>query len=449
MRNTISGTKEMPQVKDERGIALVIALLVMTLLTLLGTTILSMSSTESNIAANEVDVARAFQVADAGVEHSRVALSNLSPSDVLDETVDFFTGAAGKGKGKGAAESSANLTVGSYTGTYTVVVSNNVGKGFPRGSIPLDAAVGGKGKGSCSPSATVDCDRILVVNSTGDIQNVQQIIEAIVRVPAPATTKGAVFMMDGPDAGGPVEIEDFQPASGARIDGNDCNPPGAGGGPGSGPAVSGIAVEGSTAEGNVETDLGAEAWGVTGAGGSGADTVNVASGPTMSDQDFLNWVNSLIDVATPAGSGDCGTSASGPGGKKFGSWANPQICHVQTDAANPLDSVIPNGSTGTGIIIIHDTDPNTVLIAPNTSTVQDFTYEGIVIVVGDGRFRLRGASRIYGTVLQKNIDGSHSGETRLRVRDSSQICYSGLAIQNVQQELYEEGVLAWYETEGS
>ncbi|MFQ5962170.1 MAG: pilus assembly PilX N-terminal domain-containing protein [Candidatus Methylomirabilales bacterium] len=438
MRNNNTETS-VAKVKDERGIALVVALLVMTLLTLLGATILSMSSTESTIAANEVDAARAFQVADAGIEHARHSLyfDSLSPSAVLDGTDGVF--GKGKGKGKGAQKETVNLP-GSGGGKYTVLVSNNydgAGPAFPRGSILEDADTG-----TCFAADTVDCDRVLVLNSTGDYQGVLREVEVIVRVPAPATTKGAVFMMDGPDAGGPVEIEDFQPASGARIDGNDCNPPGAGGGPGSGPAVSGIAVEGSTAEGNVETDLGAEAWGVTGDGGSGADAVHVASGPTMSDEDFVNWVDSIVAASTPAGSGDCGTTSSGPGGRKFGTWANPQICHVQTDAANPLDSLVPNGSTGAGILVIHDTDPNA---SPAGSTVQDLTYEGIVIVVGDGRFRMRGASRIYGAVVQKNVIGSHSGETRLRVRDSSQICYSGLAVQKVTGELHKEGILAWYE----
>ena len=148
-------------------------------------------------------------------------------------------------------------------------------------------------------------------------------------------------------------------------------------------------------------------------------------------------MTTLIAAATTAGTGACGGSDP----KEFGTWSDPQICHAHTSGSNSLDTLIPNGSSGAGILIVNDLDPSA---SANSSTVMNFTYEGIVIVVGDGRFRLRGTSRIYGTVIQKNIEGNHSGETRLRVRDDSRICYSSLAVRHIQGVL-RPTMLAWYE----
>lgn len=398
---------------SEKGIVLVVTLLVMLLLSLQGLAFLAISATESTIASNGVNSSQAFHLADAGVEHARRALINLSPSDVLDGTTDLFVGG-----------DTANLG----SGSYTVQVTNNIAaNGFPRGTIASDPI-----SGSCNPTLTKDCDRILVVTSRGSFQGSQRSVEAIIQVPALAS--GAVYVMDGPDAAGPAEIEDFEPATGSSISGIDCNPPSAGGGAGPGPHVPGIAVQGANAYNDLVLDLGAELPFVTGVYGAG-DVQIVPD--AMSDGDFDAWVRTLIATATDVGTGTCG----GVNPNEFGSWANPQICHVQTSASDPLDSLIPDGSTGAGILIVNDLDPNALA---DTSSVRDFTYEGIIIVVGDGRFRLRGSSRIYGAVIQKNIDGSHSGETRLRVRDDSQICYSSLAVRAVQDTLT-PSLMAWYD----
>lgn len=95
----VAGTGGRPG-REERGIALLIALLLMGLLLLLGTTFLTMSSTESQIALNERNAVQAFYLADAGV--------NKAISD-LNANANYT--------GSGTAE----LALG--PGTYTVSVA--------------------------------------------------------------------------------------------------------------------------------------------------------------------------------------------------------------------------------------------------------------------------------------------------------------------------------------
>ena len=53
--------------RHERGAALVVAILVLAILTVIGIALMLITSTESRIAANEWSVNRAFYASDAGV----------------------------------------------------------------------------------------------------------------------------------------------------------------------------------------------------------------------------------------------------------------------------------------------------------------------------------------------------------------------------------------------
>ena len=65
----------------ERGAALVVAILVLTILTVIGIALMLITSTESRIAANEWSVNRAFYSADAGLRWASAAME--SPSDFM------------------------------------------------------------------------------------------------------------------------------------------------------------------------------------------------------------------------------------------------------------------------------------------------------------------------------------------------------------------------------
>ena len=62
--------------KGERGAALVIAILVLAILTVVGIALMLITSTESRIAANEWSINRGFYSADAGVRWSTVQLND-------------------------------------------------------------------------------------------------------------------------------------------------------------------------------------------------------------------------------------------------------------------------------------------------------------------------------------------------------------------------------------
>jgi Tfp pilus assembly protein PilX len=166
-RNRI--TKVLIPIRDERGVALIIALFVGTLMLILGAHFMTASMTEKTIAANEVEAARAFYAAEAGIEHAKKTLADVSLSAVLNGTDDVFAG-TGKGKGKGVGSSAVISDA-----TYTVHALNNIAaNGFPRGTVPADP----------SNSDTVDGDNIIVLTSTGTFRTGLQTIETVMQVNA-------------------------------------------------------------------------------------------------------------------------------------------------------------------------------------------------------------------------------------------------------------------------
>ena len=68
--------------RRERGAALVIAILVLAILTVIGIALMLITSTESRIAANEWSVNRAFYASDAGIRWAQVEL--LTPKMFLN-----------------------------------------------------------------------------------------------------------------------------------------------------------------------------------------------------------------------------------------------------------------------------------------------------------------------------------------------------------------------------
>jgi type IV pilus assembly PilX-like protein len=75
--------------RRERGAALVVAILVLAILTVIGIALMLITSTESRIAANEWSVNRAFYSADAGIRWATVEMTN--PSGFLRRE-EFATG---------------------------------------------------------------------------------------------------------------------------------------------------------------------------------------------------------------------------------------------------------------------------------------------------------------------------------------------------------------------
>lgn len=76
--------KRIPLVlKDEKGVALVVALLFLTLLSLLGIAGIITSSTDTKIAGNNLSGVKAFYNAEAGAQEARIRLQGSQPSDKI------------------------------------------------------------------------------------------------------------------------------------------------------------------------------------------------------------------------------------------------------------------------------------------------------------------------------------------------------------------------------
>jgi len=99
-----------PGSEGERGAALVIAILVLAILTVIGIALMLVTSTESRIAANEWSVNRAFYASDAGIRWATVESG----------TVDFFKRDEFKGLPFGTVSfrmpSHRNSSVGFFAG---------------------------------------------------------------------------------------------------------------------------------------------------------------------------------------------------------------------------------------------------------------------------------------------------------------------------------------------
>ena len=78
--------------RRERGAALVVAILVLAILTVIGIALMLITSTESRIAANEWSVNRAFYAADAGVRWATGEMLNPRP---FMERQEYSTGPGG------------------------------------------------------------------------------------------------------------------------------------------------------------------------------------------------------------------------------------------------------------------------------------------------------------------------------------------------------------------
>ncbi|MGH9368205.1 MAG: pilus assembly PilX family protein [Thermoanaerobaculia bacterium] len=71
--------RPMPRRRREKGAALVIAILVLAILTVIGIALMLITSTESRIAANEWSINRAFYASDAGIRWATVQMHDPVP----------------------------------------------------------------------------------------------------------------------------------------------------------------------------------------------------------------------------------------------------------------------------------------------------------------------------------------------------------------------------------
>jgi Tfp pilus assembly protein PilX len=167
---------------NERGVALVLALMMLLALTGLLLAFLSVSSLEPQISRNLADTARARYLAEAGLEVGFATLVNTG------DAMQSFTPAVASGT-SGAPwvtlvnnGTIANVTSGgsaaeaAFAGTFTVIVRND--------SQTADSALTGQAAGANAVPAetdSADSNKIVIMRSSGTFNGATKTIEVVVR----------------------------------------------------------------------------------------------------------------------------------------------------------------------------------------------------------------------------------------------------------------------------
>jgi hypothetical protein len=320
--------------KNEKGIVLVVALIMLTVLILLGTTAIMTSSSDLKISSNFVSGTQAFYIADAGMERAKTSLNT-----VTDINSVLASGTLGFG---------SSVSFGG--GAYSVVVANNTGD--PGG-------------------ASTDTDHYVVVTSTGtSAGGGKRVIEAVFYKPTtnPPGIRGAVTANYNVGTLGTMTVDGRD----HDIDGNLT---------GGSTSKFGVSAGGVITEGG-NSMIG----GMTPSGTEVAPTKTGTFGPPATGwasacEQNGTWSKPLTPDAAlgwPAGSLQ-NIAESGYGGSRF-----------VTDPATltlPLSGVtyvnIPSGSTwqamdlgnSSGILVVHNSNLDAQMLNINAGT-----FKGVIIV---------------------------------------------------------------------
>jgi Tfp pilus assembly protein PilX len=423
-------------VGDERGAALVLALMILVALAGLALALLSMSGFEPQISSNHSRTIRARYVAEAGLEHAYHVLATD-----LDAWNDYLTGATCTlGALLGPPASNLPGLSGAY-GAFSIRIRNDCGPDDVRVTgVSLDTTAG-----PCSAAAgtaTHDANCRVIVTATGTVGGTTRTITAVMsRAMFPRMTAALAFP-------GLQARVDF-PGSRFSIDGRDSRLSDAPGLPtGSGPTVSGIAVNDAvpTLVAEVRDALaGAPQNEVRGKDGSGTGTTTGA-GTIRSDgtltspgiADFVARVRSSADVVINAAGaqsiGNVGSACATDGASSacWGTTDSPKIVYVggAPSPGSPRPTLGVSGeSSGAGILVVENA---TVEIDGN------FRWNGLVVVAGPDatlRYRGGGTQAVYGGLIVD--EPSSTGTTQLsgNTRDETLILYSKEALDLVQRAL--------------
>lgn len=372
--------------RGERGIALVVALWVMAVLYLLGMVFLSLSGTESTIASNEVSVAKAFNIAEAGLERAKRSLMGEDLNGVLANggTPSFGSSVAFDG------------------GTYQVVVSNNC---TAIGNYAADTT-------GCPPPSTADGDNLVIVTSTGTYPaagSAQSVLRLLLEVPAVTTPPSPVYLIPGVDSD-PTHLNvnfKFQTPT-FYLTGNDTNLDGTAG--------TGSAVYGAAVPPDARSDLVAEAdphaSEITGAGG--LPSISTTTSSPLTTTSLCAARSDLIPLATQT----FPESDTLGAGQQLGTVASPQITYAQQDLT--LGGMGANAVKGVGVLIVDGT----------LKLVGNSVFSGIIILCGQGEIEMSGGAKVYGAILGGNTGAyaGNLGETRFSIVGNAEVYFSREAL---------------------
>jgi len=163
--------------RDERGVALPLAMILLMILTMLTLAFMSLGTVEPQISKNLSDGARARQLAESGVEwtmSSQVGNNDFNGSTLLGGTMTT-NGACGTGNTCRVLATSQTLPgLTSTQGTFTVTLRNDLN------TKPADQQLIGT---SMTPdsSTTVDSNGVLILTSTGAYNGASRTITAVIQ----------------------------------------------------------------------------------------------------------------------------------------------------------------------------------------------------------------------------------------------------------------------------
>jgi Tfp pilus assembly protein PilX len=164
-------------VRDERGVALPLAMILLMVLTLLTITFMSLGAVEPQISKNLSDGARARQLAESGLEwamSSQIGNQDLNSANLLGGAMTSG-GACGTGnicRVLATAQALPGLT--SSSGTFAVTLRNDINTNA--GDQQLIGTTNTR-----DGSATLDSNGIVIVSSTGTYNGASRTITAVVQ----------------------------------------------------------------------------------------------------------------------------------------------------------------------------------------------------------------------------------------------------------------------------
>jgi Tfp pilus assembly protein PilX len=390
--------------RNERGIALILAVLVLLCLTGLVVAYLSVSALEPQISANLAAASRARYLAEAGIEQGFNVLVNTADGSNSWSGL-LATATAGAPWVAVPGLTNASIPGATNGGTFSVTIRNDNGA--------TDTSITGLTAGTnpvMDNSPTADNNRVVIMRATGTFGTMTKTIEVVVRRVALPPFPGAVNIPGR-------QSDTYVNTAGIDIDGRDyaCNLPGNSCDTASNWSVTGNPMKygmatqpgtqtnnGKTFEANVEAALNTSAKQAavkgksqsTGAYTTGLSTVaaDASLNPTVMD-DFINLVAShpatqvlqstmacpMVFTGSSSGLTNTPTLTNGCGLNQtvnLGSRSDPKLVFFRGDVDTTSGFTglrLNQGIKGAGILVIQDGD------LKNYGTLD---WDGLVIVTG-------------------------------------------------------------------
>jgi Tfp pilus assembly protein PilX len=164
-------------VRDERGVALPLAMILLMVLTLLTITFMSLGAVEPQISKNLSDGARARQLAESGIEWAMSAQIGNQDFNSVNLLAGTMTSGGACGTGNTCrvlASSQALPGLTSSSGTFAVTLRNDINTNA--GDQQLIGTANTR-----DSSTTVDSNSIVIVTSTGSYNGASRTITAVVQ----------------------------------------------------------------------------------------------------------------------------------------------------------------------------------------------------------------------------------------------------------------------------